>query len=292
MTATSTRTGSVRALLAAVLALALFGWGVVAAAPDEALATVVWIETEDETEEDAAEEDADSEEDADADAEEDATSEDADDSSSASLGESLADLATTEIVSTTSDETTSEETTEEAEEEVEEEDPLATEPLDADDNEVNPSQLSDSSFIYDTSIEDLSTADTYYDGQTVQVVGEVVGDLLYANASGTYCWISLSSEDSDAVIAVYMNTVAASGIDTYGSYGSTGTILQVRGTFNLSCEDHDGETDLHAEVVSVVSRGSTDADEFDIADFLPGVCAVCLGLLLMFVFYVLRERLR
>ena len=39
------------------------------------------------------------------------------------------------------------------------------------DNEVDVSQLPDSSFIYDTSIIDLSTADSYYDEQTVQVSG-------------------------------------------------------------------------------------------------------------------------
>ena len=221
------------------------------------------------------------------------------------MGSSLAGITT--IDSAVADAESSTETDEDEDEDAEEEetetetetvdsiedyDPLATWALEADSNEVNPSQLPDSSFIYDTSIEDLATADSYYDGQTVQVVGEVVGDKLNADASGTYCWISLSSQSSDSVISVYMNSVAATGIDTYGSYGSTGTILQVRGTFNLSCEDHDGETDLHAEVVTVVSRGETTTEEFDFNDFLPGACAVGFGLLLMFVFFVLRERLR
>ena len=56
---------------------------------------------------------------------------------------------------------------------------FADEPAEGD-NAVNVTQLPDSSFIYDTSITDLSTADTYYDKQTVQVTGEVVGDRITA----------------------------------------------------------------------------------------------------------------
>lgn len=166
------------------------------------------------------------------------------------------------------------------------------EALDADNNEVDPTQLPDSSFVYETAIEDLDTADSYYDEQTVQVVGEVIGDMLNANASGSYVWISLSSQDSDAVISVYMNSEAASKIDTFGAYGSTGTILQVRGTFHLACDEHDGETDLHAEVVTIVARGIEEEDEFAFSDFLPGIVAVGLGLGLLAVFMVLRNRTR
>ena len=46
----------------------------------------------------------------------------------------------------------------------------ADEPAEGD-NAVNTQQLPDSSFIYDTSIVDLSGADAYYDNQTVQVTG-------------------------------------------------------------------------------------------------------------------------
>ena len=51
---------------------------------------------------------------------------------------------------------------------------------DDDENLVNPQQRPDSSFIYDTSIVDLSGADAYYDNQTVQVTGEVIGDSIRA----------------------------------------------------------------------------------------------------------------
>ena len=72
----------------------------------------------------------------------------------------------------------------------------ADEPAEGD-NAVNTQQLPDSSFIYDTSIVDLSGADAYYDNQTVQVTGEVIGDSIRAGVSGRHRWITLSSQGDD-----------------------------------------------------------------------------------------------
>lgn len=173
--------------------------------------------------------------------------------------------------------------------------PLATahadEPADGD-NAVNTQQLPDSSFIYDTSIKTLSTADSYYDNQTVQVVGEVVGDSIKAGLSGRHRWITLASDEDYSTIAVYMSNESAAKIDTFGAYGSTGTTLQVRGTFHLVCADHEGVTDLHAEVVTVIEPGEQHTDAFDPEAFIPGIIAVIVGLALLGVFYWMRERQR
>lgn len=173
--------------------------------------------------------------------------------------------------------------------------PLATahadEPADGD-NAVNTQQLPDSSFIYDTSIKTLSTADSYYDNQTVQVVGEVVGDSIKAGLSGRHRWITLASDEDYSTIAVYMSNESAAKIDTFGAYGSTGTTLQVRGTFHLVCADHEGVTDLHAEVVTVIEPGEQHTDTFNPEAFIPGIVAVVIGLVLLGVFYWMRERQR
>ena len=58
---------------------------------------------------------------------------------------------------------------------------FADEPAEGD-NAVNVTQLPDSSFIYDTSITDLSTADTYYDKQTVQAGAILAGLQLAGHA--------------------------------------------------------------------------------------------------------------
>ena len=89
-----------------------------------------------------------------------------------------------------------------------------------------------------------------------------------------------------------MSSESAAKIDTYGKYGTTGTTLQVRGTFHLVCPDHDGVSDLHAEVVSVVEPGSHHEDEFEFDRFIPGAVTVVIGLAMMAVFYWIRERRR
>ena len=163
---------------------------------------------------------------------------------------------------------------------------------DDDENLVNPQQRPDSSFIYDTSIVDLSGADAYYDNQTVQVTGEVIGDSIRAGVSGRHRWITLSSQGDSATISVYMSNESASKIDTFGEYGTMGTILQVRGTFHLVCADHEGQSDLHAEAVTVIAPGERHPDEFDFNAFVPGIVVVVVGLVMLGVFYWLRERQR
>ena len=167
---------------------------------------------------------------------------------------------------------------------------FADEPAEGD-NAVNVTQLPDSSFIYDTSITDLSTADTYYDKQTVQVTGEVVGDSITAG-DGRHCWLQLASPSDSSTVSVYLTNESADKVDTYGAYGRKGTTLQVRGAFNLACPDHDGASDLHAQVVTVTEKGKATPDEFDINAFTPGMVTVMIGLAMMVVFYLLRERQR
>lgn len=163
----------------------------------------------------------------------------------------------------------------------------------ADDNLVNPQQLPDSSFIYDTLIADLATADSYLDGQTVQVTGEAVGDSIREGLDGENRWITLQAVDgSYAQVTAYMTAEAAERVDTFGAYGKTGTTLQVRGTFNLACAEHEGLTDLHANHVSVVEKGSVSEEPFEASAFAPGAVLVLLGGVLLLVFYRMRERLR
>lgn len=164
---------------------------------------------------------------------------------------------------------------------------FADEPAEGD-NAVNVTQLPDSSFIYDTSITDLSTADIYYDKQTVQVTGEVVGDRITAG-DGRHCWLQLASPSDSSTVSVYLTNESADKVDTYGAYGRKGTTLQVRGTFHLICPEHEGLTDLHADTVTFVEKGSVTEQPFDIGAFLPGLMLVAIGFIMLIVFHQMRE---
>ena len=167
---------------------------------------------------------------------------------------------------------------------------------DDDENLVNPQQRPDSSFIYDTSIAALGSADAYYDNQTVQVVGEAIGDAINADWDGSHKWVTLFARDDKtsqtATVSVFMTSETAARIDTFGAYGKTGTTLQVRGTFHLVCPEHEGLSDLHASHVSIVRKGTVKPDELDPKAFVPGAVCLAVGLLVMFAYYRLRERQR
>lgn len=158
-------------------------------------------------------------------------------------------------------------------------------------NRLNPSQLPDSSFIYDATIASLQSADSYMDGQTVQVVGEVVGDRVIAEKDPAYAWITLEAVDGTyAEVPVYLTTRTSDTIDTYGAYGRHGTTLQVRGTFNLACADHEGVSDLHATSVEITAKGYEVTPPFNMSQVVPGIILVLIGAGLMLAFRRLQER--
>lgn len=161
-----------------------------------------------------------------------------------------------------------------------------------DSNLINPQQRPDSSFIYDSSIVDLSNADSYYDKQTVQITGEAVGDIIDARDGMVWVTLAEASSSSNASVAVLMTRESASHIDTLGRYGTTGTMLQVRGVFHLACPEDQGLSDVHATSVAVVTKGVHHANEFRPEAFAVGAALTVVGFTLMGLFRYLRERQR
>lgn len=166
-------------------------------------------------------------------------------------------------------------------------------PLDASGNEVNDGQVSDTSFLYDAAIADLAGADSYYNGQTVQVRGEAVGEAIrMSGGPSDMVWVTLADVASNSSVSVVMRQEDAAKIDTYGAYGKTGSWVRVQGVFNLACSEHEGESDIHATSVVVEDQGFEHPDEFDIHAFFPGLAALTVGAFLMLMFWYVRERSR
>lgn len=184
--------------------------------------------------------------------------------------------------------------------------PLASWAAEADDllneddhNYVNERQMPDGSFLYDTSIEALASADAYYDGATVVVTGEVVGDRINAEIGSNSCWITLyslrkatSEMYKPSSIQVYVSNSLADSIDMYGRYNVRGTRVQINGIFHLACVEHEGLSDIHATSLSVVQNGSSLKQSIEWSSFVPGVFAVAVGLILMLVYRRMKERAR
>lgn len=166
--------------------------------------------------------------------------------------------------------------------------------IDLEGNVINTAQLPDSSFLYDTSIEALTGADSYFDNQVVQVTGEAVGDSIKAGTDDSHRWLTLASTQVDVneTLAVFVSKDSAELVDGFGKYGRTGTILQVRGEFHLACGEHDGITDLHAENVNVVEASQDHPDSFELGVYIPGVLLVGVGVIALLAYRIMREKRR
>ena len=166
-------------------------------------------------------------------------------------------------------------------------------------NYVDERQIPDGSFLYDTSIEALATADVFYDNTTVVVTGEVVGDRRSAGVGSDSSWITLYSlkkgtaeQYNPSSIEVCVSNSLADTIDTYGRYNVRGTYIQVSGTYHLACADHNGLSDIHADSLSLVRKGAQLSNPFDVTMFFPGVLAVLAGLLVILVHKRITDKAR
>ena len=162
-------------------------------------------------------------------------------------------------------------------------------------NRVDPTQRADNSFIYDTTIDSLFSQPSLYEGKIVQVSGEAIGDIVVEDPlRRKNSWVTLTSIDAanPATISVFMSREQAAQIDHLGRYGVTGSILQIRGIYHQACSEHEGTPDVHATNTAVITRGSEHPDMFEIQDFIHGAVAVFIGLILMGVYYFIRERSR
>ncbi|MFH0795824.1 MAG: DNA-binding protein [Candidatus Omnitrophota bacterium] len=100
------------------------------------------------------------------------------------------------------------------------------------------------------SVSDLINQNNFYDGKTVVVEGEAIGDLMLRGKSG---WVNIS--DGSNALGIYADSSRLSQIKTLGRYQTKGDIVRVDGTFYNYCPVHSGETDLHAVDLKVVKNG-------------------------------------
>lgn len=159
-------------------------------------------------------------------------------------------------------------------------------------NTVNVNQLPDTSFLYDASISELLSEGTLYDLQTVQITGEVVGDRISSEDEYDNYWICLQEQDSESptCVSVLMNKAQTELIDSYGNYKQVGTTLQVRGTFNMACKNHQGQTDIHVQEVTALKTGTPIENQVNPVILTAGIISIIAGVLLLSLYNYRKER--
>lgn len=124
-------------------------------------------------------------------------------------------------------------------------------------------------------IEDLINDSSRYDGKRVLVEGEAIGHLM---KRGDFVWFNIN--DNTMSIGVWANSELAAKLQYLGKHAVTGDRVRIDGVFHSHCSMHGGDTDIHADSMVVVKRGSIrklahDPKKVNILIFLTGLM-VCL----------------
>ena len=101
-----------------------------------------------------------------------------------------------------------------------------------------------------TKINDLIEKAMTYDGQTVTVTAEAIGEKM-DRKDGT--WINV--KDVSNAIGIWMPTEESRRITLFGNYKEKGDIVEITGVFNRACKEHGGESDLHLISMKVIKPG-------------------------------------
>ncbi len=94
----------------------------------------------------------------------------------------------------------------------------------------------------------LSQGEPGLDGKTVRFSGEAIGEAL--RAGGDSRWLNVL--EGAVAIGVFTSQAGVEGIDGYGYWGRTGSIVEITGVYNVACEQHGGDLDVHATGIRVL----------------------------------------
>lgn len=140
-----------------------------------------------------------------------------------------------------------------------------------------------------------------YDGEVVSIQGEAVGDLLLR---GHFAWITVNDDRysnrsieeggelvgmSNSGIGIWVSADDGRRVAVYGGYKYKGSIVRVTGVFHRACEQHGGDTDIHADSVEVVTMGYPFSRPFKWLELLTIIILSCAALVL---WRLLRTRLK
>lgn len=118
------------------------------------------------------------------------------------------------------------------------------------------------------SVKDLTESAENYDGQTVTIEGEVIGDIMLR---GDYAWITVNDDPYTSKeaqeerlragfnigIGVWLPSSQAEKVKVLGGYKNVGDRVSVTGVFHRADGEHGGDTDIVAQSLVVLEPGKS-----------------------------------
>lgn len=134
-------------------------------------------------------------------------------------------------------------------------------------------------------INDLIEKSLEYDGQTVSVQGEAIGEVL---ERGDYAWVNIS--DGGNAIGIWMTFDDAEKIEFFGDYKNIGDTLLITGVFSRNCTEHGGEVDIHCSTLEILSPGHHVPEFVPSAKIMITTLLAVLALLAVIITFALRKK--
>jgi aspartyl/asparaginyl-tRNA synthetase len=100
-------------------------------------------------------------------------------------------------------------------------------------------------------VNDLIEQATAFDGKTITIAGEVVGDVMIR---GEYGWIDVNDGTND--IGVWAPAETLRAIRHVGRYHTLGDRVEVTGVFHRADPAQGGDLDLHATSLRILQPGT------------------------------------
>lgn len=150
-------------------------------------------------------------------------------------------------------------------------------------NSNNP----DERVIIDTTTSVLTSVNRALNGLSVRFSGEAVGDVLAADEG--HKWVNILGA-SGASIGVYMTDEQAKSIVNLGDYHTTGTTVEVEGTYTMACTEHQGELDVHATSIKVLDTGGSITRVANQQRFVIAIVLCVFGFAILGTFIFLRRK--
>jgi aspartyl/asparaginyl-tRNA synthetase len=123
-----------------------------------------------------------------------------------------------------------------------------------------------------------------YDGETVTVQGEAIGDVMLR---GKFAWVNLRDETQG--IGIFCPRQEAEEIKHTGGYKFRGDIISVTGRFSRSCPEHGGDIDIHTEKIRVVEQGTETLYAFEPNKIKGSIILVSLAFILAVIHLIIRR---
>jgi hypothetical protein len=125
-----------------------------------------------------------------------------------------------------------------------------------------------------------------FDGKTVEMQGEVIGDVMVRNQ---HAWINVN--DGTRTIGIWVKQGLVENIKYVGDYNHLGDMVKFSGVFNRACSQHGGDLDVHADKLVIAQEG--DLIDHPVSPFKIAAAIILFVITLgSHLFFVAKKRFR